>query len=65
MENNRGSLPGNAVLPIIVGRVHRRASEKTSDGARSIGTVICNTAPNRGRSDIAGVVVGNECLHTQ
>eukprot|EP00291_Cryptomonas_curvata_P000656 CAMPEP_0172180378 /NCGR_PEP_ID=MMETSP1050-20130122/17189_1 /TAXON_ID=233186 /ORGANISM="Cryptomonas curvata, Strain CCAP979/52" /LENGTH=112 /DNA_ID=CAMNT_0012853463 /DNA_START=37 /DNA_END=371 /DNA_ORIENTATION=- len=33
VEHNRGALPGNAVLPVVVGGVHRRAAEHASDGA--------------------------------
>jgi hypothetical protein len=64
MENDRGALPGNAVLPVIVGGVHRSAAEHTGDSAGSVGTVIGDTTPDRGRADVTSVMVGNECLYT-
>ena len=64
MENDRGTLPGNAVLPVIIGGVDRSASEHASDGARGIRTIVRNATPNRRRANITSVVVGNECLHT-
>ena len=64
MEHNRGALPGDTVLPVIVGGVHRRAAEQASHGARSIGAIISNAAPCRGRANVTSVVVGEESLDT-
>ena len=65
MENHRRTLPGNAVLPIIVGGVHRSAPEQTSNSARSIGTIVGNATPDGRRANIASMVVGNKCLNAQ
>ncbi len=65
VEHNRGALPGHAVLPVIIGRVHRSAAEHASNGARSIRAIIGNATPGRGRTNVTSVVVGDERLHTQ
>ena len=65
MEHDRGALPGNAVLPVIVGGVHRRAAEQTSDGAGSIRTIISNATPDRRGANVTSMVVGDERLHAQ
>ena len=65
MEHNRGALPGNAVLPVIVGRVDRSAAEQAGDGAGSIGTIVSNATPDRRGANVTSVVVGDERLHTQ
>jgi hypothetical protein len=64
MEHDRGALPGNAVLPVIVGGVHRSAAEHTSDGAGSIGTIVSNASPGGRGANVTSVVVGDERLHT-
>ena len=65
VEHDRGALPGNAVLPVIVGGVHRRAAEQTSDGAGSIRTIISNATPDRRGANVTSVVVGDKRLHSQ
>ena len=62
VENHRGALPGNAVLPIIVGGVDRSAAEHASNSARGIGAVIGNATPHGGRANVTSMMVGNECL---
>jgi hypothetical protein len=64
VEHNRGALPGDAVLPVIVGGVHRSAAEHASDGAGGIGAIISNATPHGRGANITSVVVGDERLHT-
>jgi len=64
VEHDWGSLPRNAVLPVVVGGVHRGAAEHASNSAGGIRTIISDATPGRRRTDVTGVVVGQEGLHS-
>ena len=63
VEHNGGALPGDTVLPVVVGGVHGGAAEHASDGAGGIGAVIGNATPGGGGSDVTGMVVSQEGLN--
>ena len=63
VEHNGGALPGDTVLPVVVGGVHGSATEHASDRARGVGAVIGNATPGGGGADVAGVVVRQEGLY--
>ena len=62
MEHNGGALPGDTVLPVVVGGVHGGAAEHASNSAGGIGAVIGNATPGGRGADVSGVVVSQEGL---
>jgi hypothetical protein len=62
VEHDGGALPGDTVLPVVIGGVHGRAAEHAGDGAGSIGAVIGDATPGGRGADVTGVVVGQEGL---
>ena len=62
VEHDGGALPGDAVLPVVVGGVHRGAAEHAGDGAGGIGAVIGDATPGGRGANVTGVVVSQEGL---
>jgi len=62
VEHDGRALPGDTVLPVVVGGVHGGATEHAGDGAGSVGAVIGDATPGGGRADVTGVVVSQEGL---
>ena len=62
MEHDGGALPGDTVLPVVVGGVHGGAAEHAGDGAGGIGAVIGDATPGGRGADVTGVVVSEEGL---
>ena len=62
VEHDGGALPGDAVLPVVVGGVHRGAAEHAGDGAGGIGAVIGDATPGGRGANVTSVVVGQEGL---
>eukprot|EP00961_Rhodomonas_salina_P131616 1771526-Rhodomonas_salina.3 len=62
VEHDGGALPGDAVLPVVIGGVHRGAAEHARDGAGGIGAVVGDTTPGRGGTNVTGVVMSQEGL---
>jgi hypothetical protein len=63
VEHDGGALPGDTVLPVVVGGVHGGAAEHAGDGAGGIGAIIGDATPGRRGADVTGVVVGQEGLN--
>jgi hypothetical protein len=62
VEHDGGALPGDTVLPVVVGGVHGSAAEHAGDSAGGIGAVIGNATPGGRGADVSGVVVSQEGL---
>ena len=62
VEHDGGALPGDAVLPVVVGGVHRGAAEHAGDSAGGSGTVIGDASPGGRGANVTSVVVGQEGL---
>jgi len=62
VEHDGGALPGDTVLPVVVGGVHGGAAEHAGDGAGGIGAVIGDATPGGRGADITGMVVSEEGL---
>jgi len=62
VEHDGGALPGDTVLPVVVGGVHGGAAEHAGDGAGGVGTVVSDATPGGRGADVTGVVVSQESL---
>jgi len=62
VEDDGGALPGDTVLPVVVGGVHRGAAEHAGDGTRSIRAVIGDATPGGRGANVTGVMVSQEGL---
>jgi len=63
VEDDGGALPGDTVLPVVIGGVHGGAAEHASDGARGIRTVIGDATPSGRGANVTGVVMSQEGLN--
>ena len=63
VEHDGGTLPGDTVLPVVIGGVHGRAAEHAGDSTGSIRTVVSDATPGGRGADVAGVVVSQEGLN--
>ena len=62
VEHDGGTLPRDAVLPVVVGGVHGRAAEHAGDGAWGIGAVIGDATPGGRGANVTSMVVSQEGL---
>jgi len=63
MEDDGGALPGDTVLPVVIGGVHGGAAEHAGDGARGIRAVIGDATPSGRGANVTGVVMSQEGLN--
>jgi hypothetical protein len=62
VEHDGRALPGDTVLPVVIGGVHRSAAEHAGDGAGGVGAVVGDATPSGRGADVTGVVVSQEGL---
>lgn len=62
VEDDGGALPGDTVLPVVIGGVHGGAAEHAGDGAGGIGAVIGDATPGGRGTNVTSVVMSQEGL---